>query len=162
MSNRQTSPPDEALTTWRKSVDAAIGDLQQRPQGSPNGLMAPGGAAGSWVPLTTFSGTWLATNIAGQQTPQYTMDADGFVHLRGFVRNTVSFPAGIIATLPLGYRSAALELFATPNGGGSGPGISQISVDTDGTIRFANLVGNGWNATNWISLSPIMFYVGGQ
>lgn len=160
MSDRDKTPTSEALAAWRKSVDAAISQLQLRPIGSPNGLIVKGGGAGTWTPITVFSGTWSATTVAGQQAPAWALDANGFVHLRGHVKNTVSFAAGAICTLPL--APPALENFATPNGGGAGPGISQISVAATGVVSFANLVGNGWNATNWMSLSGISFYVGSQ
>lgn len=165
MSERNLPPRAEALTTYRKTVDERLNDLEQRTQGAPNGLLVPGGGAGDWIPLSGYAANW-GVNTAGKGAPAYTMDADGFVHLRGAVANAVNWASSAVATLPVGYRPQIVEDFIVPvaSAGAIGVGASMVEISPSGVVFFfAPIAGTqaaNWAAVNAVSLSGISFYAG--
>ena len=78
----------------------------------------------------------------------YTIDSQGFVHLRGNIKlGTKNDPAFV---LPEGFRPGALTLFSSaPVGGASG-----IEINSDGTVT--PVFDTGSNAT--VSLDGITFF----
>lgn len=164
MSNRQTTPADEALTSWRKQVDQQIGDLLQRPQGSPNGLMAVGGKVGTWAVLALNAAIWTA----GATTPAYCLDADGFVHLRGFATTiaaaTPSTP-NTIGTLPAGYRPTNVTQIGWASWCGNNGGARNVAsglVLPSGVIQH-DYSGGIAGSLYFVDLGGIApFYAGGQ
>lgn len=168
MSDRTTTPTKDALSEFRQETDEGVKILQQRPQGAPNGLIVPAVAgiarAGTWLALAGYQNNWAATNIVDQQLPQYTLDADGFVHLRGHVRNSAAWVNSIAAVIPAGYLPKGRESFATAAGsnGVPGTGVAVLQVDTVGNLVLLAVVTAVWNAVNWVSLSGISYYVGSQ
>lgn len=163
MSDRQTTPISDSLGDWRKGVDSAIQTLQQRPIGAGNGLIVPGGGAGTWVdigsPGSSYGTNWGSFGGPSVRHPQYVMDADGFVHFRGHVLNTVGW-AGEILVIP--YKVTPIESFACACVGAAGAaGIAIVQTASDGSLNFA-LSSIGWASANYISLSGITYYAGGQ
>lgn len=161
MSNRQAAPKSEALGTWRGQVDADLSMLKQRRAGSPNGLIVPGGGAGVWVPVSTYGANWSAYAVAGTQPPSYTMDADGFVHLRGHASNSSAW-AGTIFTLPAGYQPALTETFLQAAAAAAFASVA-VQVAASGAVAVVGIVSGAWaGGGNFLSLSGISFYAGGQ
>ena len=92
---------------------------------------------------------WVAKDAANN-SPQYLIDDNGFVHLRGMVKDGDG-PGYDIFSLPQGFRPAKGEAF---------PGVSQsgfcgIVVDADGDVRAYT-----GGSTTWTSLDGITFYGG--
>lgn len=162
MSDRQTTPIKDSLPDWRKAVDSNDQTLLQRPIGSPNGLIVPGGGAGKWIPFAAFAANWAVFGPPNA-APAYTMDADGFVHLRGLVaRNTSTWATGQnIVALPTGYAPLAGHEFFAVASLGTTPGAAIVDVLTDGTVNLFQTP-LAWTAGSWVSLSGISFYAGGQ
>lgn len=168
MSERGTVGKDAAASSFMKDVVARLTALEQRPQGGPNGLIAPGGATAlGWQAIAGYTGTWgpAPAGAAPNRQPQYALDADGWVHLRGSISNTVNWPTGVAFTLPAGYRPSATEFFITATLGqtlGAANGAATWEVANDGTCDLNGVQNAVYSGTNWISLSGIHFYVGGQ
>lgn len=110
------------------------------------------------VAAAPFSGTWAQFGGTTNQPAQYGIDANGMVHLRGHVSNSVGW-AGVIATLPVGFRPALRRTFCmTAYGGGVGwPG--SLQVFPDGTINWLNSPNSTWSATNFVSLDGISYFL---
>lgn len=157
MSNRNASPESDALATWRKGVDDSILRLQQRSPGA-NGLIVPGGGAGTWATMKLQSG-WAALTSA--YTPAYVMDADGFVHLRGLLSHATSWPAGsTIWTPPTGYAPRIEEFTATAC---QGAAVGVAHIDSHPTLGLLlSATSAAWGSSGWISLSGVSYYAGGQ
>jgi hypothetical protein len=112
-----------------------------------------------WHPLTLENG-WVtyATNGAGfGSTPQYTKDAQGFVHLRGAIDGSAQTSTAF-ATLPVGFRP--------PNGAWVAVGSSNnafnpyevnVYIAADGTMEVANNPGAN---DAFVSLEGAVFYPG--
>lgn len=160
MSDRSTVPVKQALSTFRKTTDDAVTVLQQRPQGGPNGLIVPGGGGGTWKALTVFQNGWTALALDGQHDPQYALDADGFVHLRGLVARATAWPVGAILTLPI--ASAKDEFFGQAAFNNSVAG--SVILETTGTTLSVPVAATiAWaSAAGWFSLAGISYYAGGQ
>lgn len=89
------------------------------------------GAAGK----PSFENSWVNSDSSTQATAAYRIDALGYVHLKGLVKDgTVGDYA--IFTLPAGYRPEKISRFATTSFGAFG----EVSVRTTGMVRL--LVGN--------------------
>jgi hypothetical protein len=156
VSDRDKTPTRDALATWRKSVDTQLQQLQQRPIGSPNGLIVTGGGAGTWSPLS-FANAWGQFDAAHQ--PQAALDADGFAHLRGLVGHSVSWPVGQVAVLPVAAPKD--EYFPCACFNGTSVGVAVLS--TNGTaLTLVATPTIAWGGGGWISLSGILFYAGAQ
>lgn len=155
MSNRAATPESDALAAWRKATDTSINALQQRPIGAGNGLIVPGGAAGTWLAMTLTS-PWVAGTLA----PAYTMDADGFVHLRGTVVLPTAW-AGTIWLPPAGYAPRVEELAPCAANAAS---VGSAIVDVHPTLGVSFVGASvAWaNAASYVSLSGIRFYAGAQ
>jgi hypothetical protein len=87
----------------------------------------PLSAAPTWISATLTSG-W--SNQSGFQVAQYTKDPSGFVVLRGVVTGGSTGSTATILTLPVGFRPAANERFATV----SGAGTATLEIQTDGRV----------------------------
>lgn len=166
MSDRQTTPIKKALTDWRQTVDAAIKNLQQRPVGSPNGLIVPGGATGTWLTLPANGLVWNGGGGGGFGPLAYTMDADGFVHLRGLAQTlAASTPAvpSLVATIPIGYRPAfnvPVAVWLGNNGGNRSTGA--LIIGANGVINLESTGGLA-GSLFFLDLSGVSpFYAGGQ
>ena len=79
----------------------------------------------------------------------YLRDSNGWVHLRGMIANGAVTAGTVLATLPAGYRPAAVELF---NGIASGV-VCIIQVDAFGNVGIPAAVASNL----YISLSGISF-----
>jgi hypothetical protein len=157
MSDRSSTPVDQTLAAWRQATDAAILKLQQRPIGGGNGLILPGGGAGSWQALA-LAGTWAQLD-AGTHAAQWAMDVDGFVHLRGLIQHPASWPTGAVATLPA--ANARDEYFNQPVYNGTATG--SVILQTTGTSLLLPVASPlSWGSTGWVGLSGISYYAGSQ
>lgn len=96
---------------------------------------------------------WLALNLENSwvhynsphEEPQYRRDRDGWVHLRGLVKNGT---AVTIATLPEGFRPNDYNIYTAL----SNNVCARINVDSTGTISVG-----GSYSTAWVSLAGIIF-----
>ena len=87
-------------------------------------------------------------------TPSYCKDVNGFVHLRGLVKNGSSQTADI-TSLPVGYRPSKIEILTGMTYGGD---QCRVQIEVDGDIHGVSAaVGDGGMATNWVSLSGLIF-----
>ena len=77
----------------------------------------------------TLENSWVTYNAANN-VAEYLIDDNGFVHLRGILKNGSSASADMFS-LPQGFRPALGEVFA----GVSSSGFAGISVDADGDVR---------------------------
>lgn len=161
MSNRQAAPADKSLDAWVRSVNDQLTKLNQRQAGSPNGLIVPGGGAGTWidVPGASYGANWASFGGPSVRHPQYTIDADGFVHLRGHIQNTVGW-SGVMLNMPAGYGVSANESIGCVCVNATSTGLAILSISA-ATISFVQ-ASIAWSASNWISLSGVTYYVGGQ
>ena len=94
----------------------------------------------------TFENSW-ANYGSSFQDAQYSIDSDGFVHIRGMVKIGSSATADIFS-LPDGFRPVNHEIFACAGYSG----YVRVNVYNDGDV-----FGGTGAATNWISLSGITF-----
>ena len=67
----------------------------------------------TWTPMTLLN-SWVHFG-ATTNVPAYCKDSNGFVHLRGMVKNGSAIDA-VITTLPAGFRSGGTELHIVWNG----------------------------------------------
>jgi hypothetical protein len=106
-------------------------------------------------PWVDYGSTW--------SSPGMCLDADGFVHIRGLVRNTVGFAYGTstnttVAVLPVGYRPASPRLFpAMMVDSGNARIFVRVDIQVDGvvTIRFGdhyNSLGANTGFASYLSL----------
>jgi hypothetical protein len=111
--------------------------------------------AGAWTPYRPPRGdTWHAASLqnkwvnygSGYNNAAYTLTDDGWVHLRGLVKNGTLDAA--IFTLPVGYRPPARELLGVST---STDVHGRIDVMSDGKV----VATTGSNA--WISLDGLLF-----
>ena len=77
----------------------------------------------------TLENSWVTYNAANN-VAEYLIDDNGFVHLRGILKNGSSASADMFS-LPQGFRPALGEVFA----GVSSSGFAGISVDANGDVR---------------------------
>jgi predicted small integral membrane protein len=104
-----------------------------------------------WHTMTLENG-WAAFDTANYGAPEYAVDAQGFVRLRGAIKD-VSATSGTFTQLPAGYRPAEVNVFlpaASTNGSG-GPqdvvldvqhtGFVTAEVTTGGSLGFVSLGG---------------------
>lgn len=126
----------ETLTTY--STGAIIPSAQSMPVTMDSWHSV--GASGE----PAFTNAW-ANYGSGFRTLQFRKDPTGRVWLRGFITGgTIGQP---VFTLPAGYRPTQTEIQDAQTGGG----ISQIYVNTDGTVN----VTTGTNS--WVTLNHISF-----
>lgn len=83
------------------------------------------------------------------EDPAYVKDNQGFVHLRGIIKDGVFASNTALFGLPVGYRPAARELFPIA---WSGSTSVRLDVQPDGTVSIRDVTNNGW-----LSLSRVSF-----
>jgi hypothetical protein len=91
-------------------------------------------------------------NVPGYSNPSYARDPFGIVHLRGVAISCVA-QAGVMFTLPPGFRPAARELFLGMRYGGGG--ILRWIVQTNGDVQPTNFDTLGQD--DIVSISGITF-----
>ena len=94
----------------------------------------------------TFENSWVAYH-ADNNPPQYLIDDNKFVHLRGLLKDGSSASADMFS-LPQGFRPAKIEVLA----GVSSSGFAGITVAVDGAVRAYT-----GGSTTWTSLDGITF-----
>ena len=92
----------------------------------------------------TFENSWVNYGSTWR-TAQYSIDSNGFVHLRGLVKNGST--SADITSLPIGFKPVMDEIFSVRTSGGT----TRIDIKTDGDVYA-----NPGHAT-WTSLSGITF-----
>src|SRR5690348_847047 len=98
-----------------------------------NGVPIPIPKVEDWKPLTTFGPGW-GPGSSTSATPQYRIDLNGVVHLRGMVNRSAGVGT-IVATLPEGYRPANIkagDITGVVNLGSSASGIGEIRINSVG------------------------------
>lgn len=99
-----------------------------------------------WTNLT-YTNSWVSFDTTNYHPARYMMDANGFVHLSGLVKNGTI--GSSLATLPTGYRPAKKVTFVSF--GGTPEVANRIEITTTGTITILS----GPNA--YVSLENITF-----
>ena len=92
----------------------------------------------------TFENSWVNYGSTWQ-TAQYSIDSNGFVHLRGLINDGST--SADITSLPTGFQPVMDELFVVRTSAGT----SRVDIKTDGDVYA-----NPGHAT-WTSLSGIIF-----
>jgi ribosome modulation factor len=98
----------------------------------------------------TLTNSWVNYGSGGYGNAGYRKDADGFVHLRGLVKNGSSVGATIF-TLPAGYRPAFNGLYSAWNTSGA----ARINIGSDGTVVIDTQIGSP--GTAYQSLDGVTF-----
>lgn len=98
----------------------------------PNNPQISGVALNSWA-TGTLQNSWIAAGIAGANaTPGYRVTPDGFVHLRGQVKNGTGNAA--VFTLPVGLRPA-LDMYIVCQGNtGSADVMARLRIGSSGAV----------------------------
>ena len=94
----------------------------------------------------TLENNWVAFNAANN-SPQYLIDDNGFVHLRGMLKDGDAENDDMFS-LPQGFRPAFGESFP----GVAKSGFCGIVVDADGDVRAYT-----GGSTTWTALDGIIF-----
>ena len=111
-----------------------------------NNLVAPEPLI--WHPMV-LENSWVAFS-SDYFAPEFTKDRDGFVHLRGLIKD--GSPATTdITSLPPGFRPSLIHLQATV----CNNAIAYLGVFPDGDVQL-----NSGGSATWSSLDGIIFYVG--
>jgi len=97
----------------------------------------------------TMQNSWVAYNTT-YNSAQYMIDGNGFVHIRGLLKNGSAADA-VMFTLPDGYRPEKRELFISY----SAAGATRLDVFSTGAVQA---VTNG--STSWTSIDGLIFYGG--
>lgn len=100
------------------------------------------------IPDASLLNSWVWYNNASgaYATPAYMKDADGFVHLKGMIKNgTVDANCFV---LPEEYRVAKSSIFAVASNGAFG----EVYIFNDGGIQPTTPCNNAW-----VSLDGIIF-----
>jgi hypothetical protein len=97
----------------------------------------------------TLQNSWAYFGVGGSQwaQPGYYKDSNGYVHLRGLIKDGSSSTA-TIATLPAGFRPGFRTIFATYGA----PGIVGIEVSSAGVVAPRNA-----STRTYLSLAGISF-----
>lgn len=91
-----------------------------------------------WKNLPLQNG-WTA--VVGN-APQYRLDADGSVYLRGWINNGVTADNTVFAALPAGYRPAYNH--TTPSANPFVTSFQKIDVEAGGNMKIFGLGGVAW------------------
>ena len=94
----------------------------------------------------TLENSWVTFNAANN-VAEYLIDDNGFVHLRGILKDGSSANTDMFS-LPQGFRPALGEVFA----GASSSGLAGIAADADGDVRAYT-----GGSTTWTSIDGITF-----
>ena len=94
----------------------------------------------------TLENNWVAYNAANN-SPQYLIDDNGFVHLRGILKNGDGTTDDFFS-LPQGFRPAKIEVFP----GAASGGFCGITIAVDGAVRAYT-----GGSTTWTALDGITF-----
>ena len=108
-------------------------------------------AAGTSIPVENVTGfTYLNSWVSALTGTGYWKDTSGLVHLRGQISTGTN--GTIFATLPVGYRPACNEAYATTYFTGAAFATSYVFIATNGdcTIYFAG-------GMSYVSLAGITF-----
>ena len=95
----------------------------------------------------SLENNWVTYSASSYNNPQYMIDSDGFVHLRGLLKNGDAASDDMFS-LPAGFRPIERNLFVSY----SNAGACRIDVDTDGDVWAQT---NG--STGWTSIDGITF-----
>lgn len=104
----------------------------------------------TWQPLTLVNG-WVPYDVTQFTTPQYRVDMEGFVHIRGLIKNGTISGTVPVATFPVALAPTRINIFAVA----SIDLFGEVRVDTAGKI-YAPVGNNGW-----VSLDNISFQAAG-
>lgn len=121
--------------------------------GAPSG--GGGGGDASWTEIGSGGGAPAFANGFVNYGPPYATaayrkDSSGFVHIKGLVKTGAA--GAVMFTLPVGYRPAATQIFAVPDGAGVNT-FGRIDIANDGTVKTG-----GGSPTGFGSLGGITFY----
>lgn len=98
-----------------------------------------------------YENDFSALDSGGYQVPQYSKDVFGIVRLRGIAKHSQSnVTERIIFRLPVGFRPAGAEIFATPNASS----VGRVNINPDGGVTLASLHNP---SSSYVSLSGISF-----
>jgi hypothetical protein len=129
-----------------KSDDVVPGEI--RPSHWNGGHVLDITGDSSWIAPTMTNGwAWYGPSY---NTPGYRKDGQGFVHLKGLVKDG-SLSAAIF-TLPVGYRPLATCLFGTITSGN----VGRVDVSADGQVQALSP-----SVSAWVSLEGIIFFADG-
>ena len=93
-----------------------------------------------WIPIAVAAG-WQNLG-GGNAIPAYHKDALGYVHIKGAILNVSGGPfAGLLFTLPAGYRPAETNDFAMSVSGG--PAQAVVITPTGTVTPDTNVANNG-------------------
>lgn len=118
----------------RADIDALTTDVYDAPVWATIPLQ------NSWTEFATYS------------TPQAFLSPNGFVYIRGWIRNGAD--GSIAGTLPVGYRPIKGHVFITAGTAGT-KGVYRIQVGSDGTITVNQV--SGTTSNSLITLDGIAF-----
>ena len=90
-----------------------------------------------WTGVTAGSGGW----VNGTPTPQFYVDNNGFVNMRGIVTNASPAANSIMCTLPAANKPSVIQTFVIPETSAGGYIIATVS--TDGNIYCIARTGTG-------------------
>ena len=111
----------------------------------------------AWKPLTLANG-WTTYGSGTYGTnPQYTKDANGFVHLRGVLSGS-SKTSDILGSLPTGFRPPGGAWVPVGHSNGAfNPSTANVFIQTNGNLQW--LPGSGTDPV-FVSLEGVTFYAG--
>ena len=90
-------------------------------------------SAGTWVDIKFATGsTWVAFDPTFAQ-PQYRIDSDGFVSLRGSIKNGTLSGSVAATTFPVGFRPALTQYYTTDTAGAV---ASEIGILSTGVLVY--------------------------
>lgn len=105
-------------------------------------------------PINSEDSAWAAPTLTNSwanyggvfNTTAYRLDSNGYVHLKGLIRNGTVGSAAF--TLPTGYRPAAAELRCVISNGA----IGRVDIDSSGVVTPSSPA-----SAVWVSLDGIIF-----
>lgn len=122
-----------------------------------------------WLPLPyargAGTGNWTDFVAGEAQRGEYTLK-EGWVHIRGFVRNETAyaFPATntLVATLPKGFRPGFVEAFTVwQKDTGNSMSVMPVAILTNGSVQLtlgnSDFVGTNNGTASYIALGNIAF-----
>lgn len=99
----------------------------------------------TWIAVTSFLNSWV--NYGGSyEDAGYYRDSFDIVYLRGVVKDGTVGAAGVIFTLPVGYRPENNRIFSNY----TNSGVGHVEVESDGDV-IAKAGGNTWFSLDGVS-----------